>query len=150
MTSWIMNNKLERLDEFQPRNVREDYHQIQRDPYKYLLSPNERAAAWALIPRIILGYGLGFAWAAYHLRRNNEIHKLWKLRLSGDLVFGFYFRLLGGFILGERIAARYFCDYKSIWRHKAADYEVRKLMRAWPNAKPFVQLHEKPNSYFWW
>ena len=147
--SLIFNSKIVKYDEYAPKNVRQVYNDIQRDPYKYLLTPTERAFAFAPIQRAILGFGLGGLWVAYHLRRNNELHRVFSFKLSGDLVFGCYWRLLVGFIIGDRVGARYFLNYRKIWCHKAADHEVRKLTRTWPDAKPFVPIHEQANSYFW-
>ena len=147
--SFLFSPKVVHYDEFQPKGVKHCYQDIQRDPYKYLLSSSEKATAYASIPRIVFGYGLGCLWVAYHLRRNNQLHRLFKFKLSGDMVVESYWRLLVGFIVGERLATRYYCNYRAIWNHKAADYEVRKIMRTIPDAKPFIKEHDKPNSYLW-
>ncbi len=131
------------------KNMRQQYQDIQRDPYKYLLTPFEKANAFGPIPRLMLGYGLGLMWAAYHLRRNNQLHLLFKFKLTGDVVFGFYSRMLVGLLVGDRIGAKFFCNYNQIWCHKAADFEIRKLTRQWPDAKPFIAEHDKSNSYLW-
>lgn len=145
----FFNKSVVHYDENAPKNIRDDYQDIQRDPYKYLLTPVERASAFAPLPRLIIGYGLGGLWAAYHLRRNNQLHLLFKFKLTGDLVVGVYTRVLIGFFVGDRIGARFFCNYKLLWRHKAADFEIRKMTRQWPDVKPFVPQHDRANSYFW-
>ncbi|CAI2383807.1 unnamed protein product [Moneuplotes crassus] len=146
--SLLHRKQLVRYEE-EHKNVRQMYQDIQRDPYKYLLTPFEKSNAYGPIPRFILGYGLGALWGAYHLRRNNQLHLLFKFRITGDMVIGFYSRLLTGYLIGDRIGARYFCNYRLIFCHKVADYEIRKMTRQWPDAKPFIPIHEKPNSYFW-
>mmetsp|Transcript_2474 Transcript_2474/g.2125 ORF Transcript_2474/g.2125 Transcript_2474/m.2125 type:complete len:148 (+) Transcript_2474:23-466(+) len=145
--SMVFNSNIVHYDEFQPKNVKQCYQDVQRDPYKYLLTPTEKANAYGPIPRMVLGYGLGVLWAAYHLKRNNQLHRIFKL--SGDVVIGFYWRMILGYVVGDRIGARLFCDYRLIWNHKAADYELRKLMRQIPDAKPFIREENKANSYFW-
>ena len=147
--SFLINASPIRTSEFEPRRVKEEYLEIQRDPYKYLLTPFERANAYGPIPRLLFGSAIGGLWVVYHLRRNNELHRLFRLNFSGDLVMGIYARLIVGFLVGDRIGAWNFCNYRAIWNHKAADYEVRKIMRTWPDAKPHVWPHQKPNSYFW-
>ena len=145
----LRSNTPYRKDEFQTRNVREEYNQIQRDPYKYLLTPVERANALAPIPRMLIGYTLGALWMMYHLKRNNQLHRLFQFRITGDLVIGAYSRFLLAYVVGDRLAAWTFIDYKAIWCHKAADYEVRKIMRTVPDCKPHINLYNLPNSYLW-
>ena len=67
--SYFYNNSPVRQNEFSQKNVREVYNEIQRDPYKYLLSPWERVNAYAPIPRLVLGCGLGWLWCLYYVRR---------------------------------------------------------------------------------
>ena len=42
-----------------------------------------------------------------------------------------------------------FVNYLALKKDQMANYEISKVMRTWPNPKPFLGPHEKPNSYFW-
>ena len=145
----LNSHNIVRTSEKQPNSVREEYNLIQRDPYKYLLTNTEKFFAYGTIPRALLGYGIGSLWMVYFLRRYNQLDRLRKFRISGDMVVSAYSRFLLGLLIGDRFAAWFFCDYKAIWCNKAASYEVRKIMKTWPDTKPFVPFHKAPNSYFW-
>ena len=122
--------------------------EVQRRPYAFLMTQTELINSYAFLPKLVLGTAIGGIWAAYHLRRHNEIGRLLSFKVSGDMVFSVYWRVLVGFIAGERLGSRYFADHLAIMRHRWATNEVRKAMRFVPNAKPHLRANEKPNSYF--
>ena len=85
--------------------VRHDVIDIQRNPFKYVLTQTEVINAYAFLPKAFLGFTIGSLWAAYHLRRHNQMGRLLRLSISGDMVFNVYWRVAVGFIVGERIGA---------------------------------------------
>ena len=65
------------------------------------------------------------------------------------MVFGVAWRSAVAVVIADQFSRRLFCNYVALRKHQMAEYEVKKVMRTWPNPKPMVALHEKPNSYFW-
>lgn len=55
---------------------------------------------------------------------------------------------MASMVVGERVSAKVFTDRKAIYEHKYAVNEIRKQMRFVPNAKPHLELYEKPNTIF--
>ena len=52
-------------------------------------------------------------------------------------------------VIADQFSRRMFVNYLALKKDQMANYEIRKVMRTWPNPKPFLGPHEKPNSYFW-
>ena len=71
------------------------------------------------------------------------------LSISFDMVFGVAIRSLLAVAVADQFSRRLFCNYVALRNHKIAEYEVKKVMRTWPNPKPMTPLFAKPNSYFW-
>ena len=90
--------------------VKHDVIDIQRNPFKYVLTQTEVIGAYAFLPKAFFGTSIGLLWSLYHLRRFNQMTRLFEMRISGDMVFNVYWRFLLGFLVGERIAAHYFTD----------------------------------------
>ena len=42
-----------------------------------------------------------------------------------------------------------FVNYEKLRQHKMAEYEVKKIMVKFPNAKALKPQYKKANSYFW-
>ena len=52
-------------------------------------------------------------------------------------------------VAGDLMGRKLFVNYNKIMQHKMAKNEVSKIMRTFPNARPYLMPHEKPNSYFY-
>ena len=65
------------------------------------------------------------------------------------MVFGVAWRSLIAVGVADQLGRRLFVNYVALRKHEMAEYECKKVMRTWPNPKPHVMLHQKPNSYFW-
>ena len=57
-------------------------------------------------------------------------------------------RATGAFLVGDFFARKLFINYDKKYRHMAASNEVKKVMRTFPNARPLLSVHERPNSYY--
>ena len=85
----------------------------------------------------------------YYLARNNQFGRVKQLKITVDLAVNVVVRALFAGAVADLFSRRAFVNYLALKKHKMADYEVKKVMRTWPNAKPFLAPHLKPNSYFW-
>ena len=131
------------------KQMKDEGLEIAYRPYEYLLTPFEKQSCHASIPRLIMNTAVAGLWGVYFLRRNNELHRIFRLSISAELVIALTWRTaLAGYV-SDRIASRIFVDHNRIRRHKMANQEIRKIMRTFPDAKPYLKPHEKPNSYFW-
>ena len=120
---------------------------VSRDPYAHLLSESELQRAKNL-PLRFAAHGATFAGTTfYYLSRHNEIGRIRAGKFSFDMVFAVGWRVLLMACACDVVSRRLFVDYKKLQNHKIADYEVRKVMRFMPNARPHIPLHNKPNSY---
>ena len=123
--------------------------ELQREPYKYLLSQSEKQYARNLPFRMAFnGLAVG-ATAVYHLSRHNQLGRVRALSISFDMVFGVAIRSALALVVADQFGRRLFCNYVALRKHEMAEYEVKKIMRTFPDPKPHVALHDKPNSYFW-
>ena len=57
-------------------------------------------------------------------------------------------RALGAGIASDLVTRKLFVNYDKINKHKVASNEVSKIMRTFPNARPYIAVQDKPNSYF--
>ena len=123
--------------------------ELQHEPYKYLLSQQEKQYARNLPFRLAFnGLALGGT-AIYHLSRHNQLGRVRALSISFDMVFGVAIRCGLAVLVADQFSRRMFVNYVALNKHDMAEYEVKKVMRTWPNPKPHVAQHQKPNSYFW-
>ena len=123
--------------------------ELQHEPYKHLLSQSEKQYARNIPLRVAFnGLAVGGT-ALYHLSRHNQLGRVRALSISFDMVFGVAWRSAVAVVIADQFSRRLFCNYVALRKHQMAEYEVKKVMRTWPNPKPMVALHEKPNSYFW-
>ena len=123
--------------------------ELQHEPYKYLLSQKEKQYARNLPFRMAFD-GLAVAGiSVYHLSRVNQLGRVRALSISFDMVFGVAWRSAVALVIADQFSRRLFCNYVALRKHEMAEYEVKKVMRTWPNPRPMVARHQKPNSYFW-
>ena len=95
-----------------------------------------------------VGLFAGFS-AFYYISRNHEINRLRNLKVSFDLIFNVGARALVFGVVGEVFARKFFVNYDRITQDKCARNEIKKVMRTFPDAKPYLLPHEKPNSYYY-
>ena len=91
----------------------------------------------------------GGAAAFYYISRNHEINRLRQLKISFDLIANVAARGLVFGVAGEVFARKLFVNYYRIQQDKCARNEVKKIMRTFPDAKPHLLPHQKPNSYYY-
>ena len=123
--------------------------ELQHEPYKFLLSQQEKQYARNVPFRMAFnGLAAGTS-AIYFLSRHNQLGRVRALSISFDMVFGVAWRCAFTLLVADQFSRRAFCNYVALRKHEMSEYEVKKVMRTWPNPKPMVAQHEKPNSYFW-
>ena len=84
----------------------------------------------------------------YYVVKSNEIQRLMRFRISGDLLFGLGWRFAVAGLITDQAGRKFFVNFEKLNKQKIADNEVKKIMRFMPNAKPYIPYHRKPNSYF--
>lgn len=75
--------------------------EVQHNPYKFLRTQNEIMSAYALLPKFILGAGIGIVWSVYHIRRVNQVERFMRLSFSGDMIFQLWWRFMLSMVVGE-------------------------------------------------
>ena len=85
----------------------------------------------------------------YYISRNHELNRLRRLQFSFDLLFNVAGRAAAAGLVGEIVARKLFVNYDRITQDKCARNEIRKAMRTFPDAKPHLLPHQKPNSYYY-
>ena len=58
-------------------------------------------------------------------------------------------RALVAGLVSDVVTRKVFVNYRKLQDHKVATYEVQKIMRTFPNARPMLGVHERPNSYWY-
>lgn len=92
------------------RDFRDIGREIQRDPYSYLLTQNEKQYARNIPFRLMFnGAALGFT-ALYYVTRHNSVHRLKSLSISLDLVFGLAWRMAFAGIVADQASRRLFVN----------------------------------------
>ena len=123
--------------------------EVQHDPYRYLLSQQEKQSA-RNIPFRVGFNGLAVTGAAlYYITRHNEFGRAKALKITFDLVINVAVRSLFAVVVADQVSRRLFVNYYAMKTHQIAEYEIKKVMRFWPSAKPYLAPHQRPNSYFW-
>ena len=123
--------------------------ELQREPYHYLLSQQEKQWARNIPFRMAFnGIAIGST-AVYHLSRHNQLGRVKALSISFDMVFGVAWRSVLAAAIADQFSRRLFVNYVALRKHEMAEFECKKVMRTWPDAKPHQARHQKPNSYFW-
>ena len=87
--------------------------------------------------------------AIYYLSRHNQMGRARALSISFDMIFGVAWRSVLAVLVADQFGRRLFCNYVALRKHQMAEYEVKKIMRTFPDPKPHIPLHQRPNSYFW-
>ena len=123
--------------------------ELQREPYKYLLSQQEKQYARNVPFRMAFNGLAAGSTILYYLSRHNQLGRVRAMSISFDMVFGIAWRSAAVLLVSDQFSRRLFCNYIALRKHEMAEYEVKKVMRTWPNPKPMTDPHLKPNSYFW-
>ena len=84
----------------------------------------------------------------YYLSRHNEINRVKRLVFSLDMIANVGARALVAGVCADVVSRKMFVNYGRLTEHKVAVNEVKKIMRQAPNARPYLAVHEKPNSYY--
>ena len=85
----------------------------------------------------------------YYLSRHHEINRVKRLVFSVDMMVNVGTRALVAGVVADVVTRKLFVNYDRLTAHKVAVNEVRKVMRTYPNARPLLKPHEKPNSYYY-
>ena len=85
----------------------------------------------------------------YYLSRHNEINRLKRMVFSVDMIVNVGARALVAGVAADVVTRKLFINYDRLTKHKVATNEVKKIMRTYPNARPYLAPHERPNSYFY-
>ena len=123
--------------------------ELQHDPYRYLLSQQEKQYARNIPFRVAFNGLAAGGMVVYHLSRHNQFGRVRALSISFDMVFGVAWRATIATLIADQFSRRLFVNYVAMRKHEMAEYECKKVMRTWPNPYPMVAAHQKPNSYFW-
>ena len=121
---------------------------MQKDPYAHLMTNWEVQMAKQLPVRMFFNALAMGAFSLFYLSRANEMARIKKLKFSIDMMVNVGSRALLAGVVSDLVTRKMFINYDKIRNHKAANNEIRKVMRAMPNARPYLKVHEKPNSYF--
>ena len=112
--------------------------EVQRDPYTNLLSESEKQSGKNLIPRAIYNAAAVGATAVYYLSRQNQIGRVRAMSITFDMIFSVGGRCLLAGVVADQAGRRLFVNYQTVKRHQMAEYEVKKIMRTWPDPKPMA------------
>eukprot|EP00347_Sterkiella_histriomuscorum_P010389 403376486 len=129
-------------------NYRDVGVQVQHDPYFYLLSQREKQYSRNLPFRFLFDATAVGGAALYFVTRHNELHRLRHLSLSLNLVFGLAWRMAFAALISDQVSRRLFVNAQKLKCHKMAEYEAKKIMVQWPNAKKLPMPHQKKTSFF--
>ena len=77
----------------------------------------------------------------YYVSRANEINRIKNLKFSIDMMVNVGARALVAGVLADVCTRKLFVNYEKITKHKVASNEVRKIMRTYPNARPYLAPH---------
>jgi hypothetical protein len=89
------------------------------------------------------------ATSLYYLSRNHEINRVKNLKFSFDMIFQVGWRSVVAAIVGDVVSRKLFVNYQKITENKISKNEIKKAMRTFPNARPMLGPHQKPNSYYY-
>ena len=93
-----------------------------------------------------IGIAVG-AFTLFFLSRHNEINRVRRLKFSIDMLVNVGARSALAFVVSDLFTRKLFVNYDALTKHKTGVNEVKKIMRTYPDAKPHLRPHEKPNSY---
>ena len=122
---------------------------VQRDPYSHLMSQHEKQYARNLPFRLFFNSSMAALYGVYYISRQNEVGRMKALKLSIDVIVNVALRSALAFVVADQASRRMFVNYIALKQHQIAEYEIKKVMRTWPNPKPYLMPHQRANSYFW-
>ena len=113
----------------------------QHEPYKFLLSQQEKQFARNIPFRMAFNGAAIGGMCIYHLSRHNQLGRVRALSISFEMVFGVAWRAGLTAVVADQFSRRIFCNYMALRKHEMAEYEVKKVMRTWPSPKPMLGVH---------
>ncbi|CDW83091.1 UNKNOWN [Stylonychia lemnae] len=122
--------------------------EVQKDPYFYLLSEADKQRSRNIPFRMLFDLGAIGGSAVYFLTRHNQLNSVKTLSISLNLVFGLTWRVLFAAVISDQISRRLFVNSYKLKQNQMANYECRKIMVQWPNAKQLPAPHQKQVSTF--
>ena len=123
--------------------------EVQFDPYSHLLTNYDRQMAKQFPLRCVINFAGMSIFSLYYLSKHHEINRIKNLKFTFDMVFNVSIRAIIGFLFADIWSRKLFVNYDKIQQHKVANNEIRKIMRTFPNARPLLKPHQKPNSYYY-
>ena len=89
------------------------------------------------------------AFSLYYLSRTNEINRIKRMSFTIDMMVNVGVRAVVAGVAADVCTRKLFVNYNKVAAHKVASNEIKKIMRTYPNARPYLAVHEKPNSYYY-
>ena len=122
---------------------------VTRDPYAHLLTNWEKQTAKQIPIRMFFNAAAMGVAGLYYLSRHNELNRVKRLVFSIDMAVNVGSRAIVAGVVSDLFTRKLFVNYDKLTAHKVATNEVKKIMRTYPNARPYKAVHEKPNSYYY-
>ena len=91
--------------------------EVQRDPYSYLLSQNEKQSARNIPFRLAFNSMACGAAAVYYMSRHNELGRAKALKLTFDLAFNVFLRVALTLVVSDQMSRRMFVNYQALKKH---------------------------------
>ena len=103
--------------------------EVQKDPYAYLLSNQEKQVAKMIPLRMFFNAVSIGAASLWYLSRHNEINRIRRLQFSMDMIVNVTARALLAGVVSDVVTRRLFVNHSRITEDKVARNEVKKIMR---------------------
>ena len=87
------------------------------------------------------------AFSLFYLSKHHELNRVRRMKFSIDMIINVGARSALAFLVSDVCTRKLFVNYDGLTKHKTAVNEVKKIMRTYPDARPYLRPHEKPNSY---
>ena len=71
------------------------------------------------------------------------------MKFSIDMLINIVTKALLAGVVSDVSTIKLFINYDRVTKHKVASNEIKKIMRRYLNARPYLMPHERPKSYFW-
>ncbi len=91
--------------------------EIQHEPYRHILSQQEKQGARCIPFRIAFNGLAAGGMALYYMSRHNEVGRVKALRFSFDLAFNVFARTLLTVVVADQISRRMFVNYVALRKH---------------------------------
>ena len=119
---------------------------VQKDPYKYLLTAQEKQSAHGYIPRLLLQIGVPSLVCYRFFRNSGQTDRFMRIKLPTSLVLTVFWKATLSFLLATYFGSKLFINRNRVIHHKMAKNEISKIMRLQTEARPYLEFHQKSNS----